>query len=160
MFYFLRRDQQELPRIALRAWVKYSAILPLVIPGLLLLLYIGFSASMGLSPLEAGSRFVSLIALEWSQLYIQLWLTAFFMAVICYGVGPQLIRQTARNLLSAPMAALAARLRRWVDRRISSLCTIASASGPISKVSPAFPTDSVGLAPPVALLSGSAPQLE
>ena len=159
MFYFLRRDQQELPRIALRAWVKYSAILPLVIPGLLLLLYIGFSASMGLSPLEAGSRFVSLIALEWSQLYIQLWLTAFFMAVICYGVGPQLIRQTARNLLSAPMAALAARLRRWVAQLTFDLSVFAIPVSLTSMARPGFFSGPPGLPPP-ALLTGSTPLLE
>ena len=55
MLYFMRRDQQQKPLLALRAWVFWSAILPWAIPGLVLLIAMGFAVSMGISPLETAT---------------------------------------------------------------------------------------------------------
>ena len=160
MLNFTRRDQQQGSLLALRAWAFWGVILPVAIPLGFALLLGGCAALLGAPALDLALDFLTDSGTALYPLILQIWITTYFLAAICYGVGRQLISQTARHPLSAPLALLAARLRQWVARRVSSLCTIASTSGPISKVSLAFPTDSVGLAPPVALLSGSAPRLE
>ena len=121
MLYFMSRDQQQAPRLFLRYWAKWSIILPWAIPGAVLLLCMGFAALLGNSPLEAGAKLASAIGADWAMLNIQLWLTAFFVSIVCYGVGRQLVGLTARHSLSAPLAALYGWLIHKATRIIRSL---------------------------------------
>jgi len=109
MLNFLRRDQRKLPLSLLTAWTLSSATLPWIIPALFALLIAGVAATLGNSFTDALFDFVSEISGDWLRLNSQLWLTAFFMMVVCYGVGKQLVCLTNRRSLCAPLAALAAR---------------------------------------------------
>ena len=156
MFYFLRRDDKLAFQRTFGLVLLLAAIVPGVVAGLILLLHTGAVALSGDS--SPGGTVVFIDA--FSQSASQLWAIVFLLAVIGYGVGHQLISQTARHSLIAPLAVLAARLGRWLERGILNLSSLpATASpgnesprrcGPTLRVRP----------PPVALLAGSAPLLE
>jgi len=162
MLNFLRRDQRKLPLSLLTAWTLSSATLPWIIPALFALLIAGVAATLGNSFTDALFDFVSEISGDWLRLNSQLWLTAFFMMVVCYGVGKQLVCLTNRRSLCAPLAALAARLgglSRFIPGFLASRSSAPDAV-PIVQTLPGFSPDSNRLAPPVALLAGTPPLLE
>ncbi len=104
--------------------------------------------------------FVSSTAADWLLLNVQVWVTAFFMQVVCYGVGRQLIKVTSRRPLSAPVAALSACSRQWAARRMSQAIATVTFLPSGSKASTDFPSNPAGTTPAVALLTGAAPLLE
>ena len=162
MLNFLRRDQRKLPLSLLTAWTLWSATLPWIIPAFFALLMAGGVAAMGGSFTDALFDFASETGGDLLRLNGQLWVTAFFMVVVCYGVGRQLVGLTNRRSLCAPLAALAARLGRLARFLPEIFASRSSAPDalPVVKVLAGFSPDSDRLAPPVALLTGSAPLLE
>ena len=162
MLNFMRKDQQQTPLLILRAWVKYSAIIPVAMPLLFALLLGGFAALMGVSPLELALNFLADAGIVLSPVVVQLWFAAYLMVVICYGVGRELINLTTRQPLSLSLATFYARLRQWTAR---GMLPVFTGSGPTlpagltvspGEFSQPGPT---GLLSP-ALLTGSAPRLE
>ena len=100
MLNFMRKDQQQTPLLILRAWVKYSAIIPVAMPLLFALLLGGFAALMGVSPLELALNFLADAGIVLSPVVVQLWFAAYLMVVIFYGVGRELINLTTRQPLT------------------------------------------------------------
>lgn len=162
MLNFMRRDQRKLFAALLRAWTLSSATLPWIIPALFALLIAWAASLLGECFTVALADFVADIRGDWLQLFVHLWLAAYFMAALFYGVGRELIGHSARNPLSAPLANMAALLRKW-SRFLSGALASRSPVGaamPAALIAPRFLPDSIGLSPPVALLAGASPQLE
>ena len=162
MLNFMRKDQQQTPLLILRAWVKYSAIIPVAMPLLFALLLGCFAALMGMSPLEWALNFLVDACIVLSPVVVQLWFAAYLMVVIYYGVGRELINLTTQQPLSVSLATFYARLRQWTVRVIIPAFTGLFPTLPAGlTVSPGefFQPGPTGLLPS-SLLTGSAPRLE
>ena len=162
MLNFMRKDQQQTPLLILRAWVKYSAIIPVAMPLLFALLLGCFAALMGMSPLEWALNFLVDACIVLSPVVVQLWFAAYLMVVIYYGVGRELINLTTQQPLSFSLVTFYARLRQWMARGMLPVFTGASPTLPAGlTVSPGefFQPGPTGLLPS-SLLTGSAPRLE
>ncbi len=81
------QEQGKLPNQIFRVWALASVALPTGIPAVFLLLLMGLFSLSGGYVLAVGSDLLSRIVADWATLFIQLWLTAFFIAVAGYGVG-------------------------------------------------------------------------
>ena len=156
MLHFLRRKHKLTCRGFLGILALVCALLPWAFTGLFWLLDTGVAALLvGYVPESSGffsNMFVSNAAYFWG--------IAFFLAIIGFGIGRQLINHTARHSLTASLAVLAARLGRWLERGIANLSPLpATASSGNKSLRRCRPTLRVR-PPPVALLSGAAPLLE
>ena len=160
MLNFLPRDQHRVPLLLIKTWAFWSVAAPIGMTGLCLLLLVGFAALVGAPPLEVATDFLVDVLEPLARVSAQLWLTAFLMMVVCYGVGRQLIRQTLGGPLSTPLAALAASLRKMVFLSALALSFTEPPAARQSGMSP-FPVPYAGTqVPPMALLAGTAPLLE
>ena len=139
-----------------------SGTLPVALTAVLALLFAGAAAAQGGPFLGELVGILVEIGHDWLRLVALLWLAAFFMVVMGYGMGRHLIGLTLRQPLSSPLASMAHHLRglaRCLSRffALSSSCLRDTPNGPTR---PGSPYRSIGLAPPAALLAGTAPLLE
>ena len=156
MWHFLRKDYKLTLQLILGIFALWSAVTPWMAAGLFSLFDAGGAALLaGYAPVGVGyfiDAFVSMAA--------HLWGAAFFLTIIGFGIGRQLINQTARHSLIAPLATLAARLGQWLQRALINPPSLPAAAS-LGNQSPrcCLPTLRVR-PPPVALLAGAAPLLE
>ena len=156
MLHFLRRKHKLTFRGFLGILALACALLPGAFTGLFWLLDTGVAALPG-DYTTAGGGFFSNMFVSNAAYF---WGIAFFLAIIGFGIGRQLINHTARHSLTASLAVLAARLSRWLERGIANLSPLpATASSGNKSLRRCRPTLRVR-PPPVALLSGAAPLLE
>ena len=160
MVNFLQHNQQKLLLTLHRAWVRWSVTLPALILGPIFLLLIVSNVLQGASPADAFIELSQTWGPKFLHLNAQLAAVALVITVINYGVGRQLIAQTLRRPLSAPLASLATRLNCWLRWAAAAPSEPLSASAARRQVFPVSAPSRTGLAPPVALLTGSAPLLE
>ncbi len=144
----------------MKTWAFWSVAAPVAMTSLCVLLLVGLAALVGAPPVEVAGDFLTDVAEPLARVSTQLWVTAFFMAVVCYGVSVRLIRQTLGGPLSTPLADLASRLRKLVFFRTRAQYSMEPTAAQQSYIS-LFPMPYAGTqAPPTALLAGTTPLLE
>ena len=160
MLNFIPRNQHYTAVLLMRTWAFWSVAAPLGMTCFCLLLLVGFAALVG-APIGTVATGFLVDALEpLARVSVQLWMTAFFLMVLFYGVSRQLIRRTLKKPLSAPLAVLLAHLREKIRRMVVALVISCGSVTPPLHVSLSCRTHPKGHPLPVALLPGTAPRLE
>ncbi|MCY4365948.1 MAG: hypothetical protein OXE17_06985 [Chloroflexi bacterium] len=160
MLNFIPRNEHYVPVLFLRTWAFWSVAAPLLMTGFCLLLLMGLSALVG-APIDVvAMKFLADVLEPAAQVTVQLWVTAFFMMAVCYGVSRQLIRRTLRSPLSAPLSEVVGRIRQAALKVMFAPTSTAVSGEQAPHVSRLFDTVLASRALPVSLLSGSTPRLE
>ncbi len=160
MLNFIPRNQHYPALLLMRAWAFWSVAAPLGMTCLCLLLLVGFAALVGAPIGTVAAGFLVDVLEPLAQVSVQLWMTAFFMMVLFYGVSRQLIHRTLKKSLSAPLAVLLAHIREKIRRMVVALViSCGSVTLPLH-ISLPCNTRPKGHPLPIALLPGTAPLLE
>ena len=157
MLNFIPRNQHFAAVLLLRTWAFWSVAAPVGMTGLCLLLLAGL-AGAPIGTVVTG--FLVDVQEPLAQVSTQLWMTAFFLMALFYGVSRQLIRRTLKNPLSAPLAELVAYIGQKIRRMLFHLAITNNSTAPPHNIFPSNILESRGQPPLVALLAGTMPRLE
>ncbi len=160
MLNFIPRNQHYPALLLMRAWAFWSVAAPLGMTCLCLLLLVGFAALVGAPIGTVAAGFLVDVLEPLAQVSVQLWMTAFFMMVLSYGVSRQLIHRTLKKSLSTPLAELFAHLGMRIRRIVLTLTIPGESVTPNLRAFPSCCTCPTGDPPPVALMLGTVPLLE
>lgn len=152
----LRQHNRLTPLVLLRVFAVLCLITPWFLVGASLVIRMGHGHLAGGPVPGMDEPLLANVVLASGFM----WAGVFFLAVLIYGLTPQLIAHIKRCPLAAPLAVLAARLGRWLQRAVANLTPLPATASKRSKSSRSCrPTPRVR-PPPVALLSGITPLLE
>lgn len=160
MLNFIPRNLHTVPLLVMRAWAFGSVAAPLAMTGLCLLFLAGLAAAYGAPVGVTLDGFLTDVAEPLARVSAQLWVTGFFMMVVCYGVSRQLIRRTLNGPLCAPLARLMGLFGRQMRCMARFLYVAAGPATSPQHLFLGFRDNTPERPPPVALLAGTAPLRE
>ena len=160
MLNFIPRIQHFAAVLLLRTWAFWSVAAPVGMTGLCLLLVAGLAALAGAPIGTVVTGFLVDVQEPLAQVSTQLWMTAFILMALFYGVSRQLVRRTLKNPLSAPLAELVAHIGQKIRRMLFHLAITDNSTAPTPNIFPSNILETRGQPPLVALLAGTMPRLE
>ena len=153
----MNRKQQLDIRACMRNLLVYGSCLPVATALGFAILAAGMAALVGLPAVDAGLDFFGEAAVALAEPAANLWLTGFFAASFCFGVGrglPGLLQHRSLNIGALPRFTQAIALQAPPDANIAALLR-----GPISGLPLLARPSRTALSTP-SDLAGPAPRLE